>query len=313
MARVSVIIPAYNAERFVAEAIESALGQTGHAPEVIVVNDGSTDGTERVIDRYRGRVKYLVKSNGGVSSARNAGLDLAGGESVLFLDADDRLTPEALRVLLAVRPGAAVVYGDVDYVDERTGDGRTARVPALAGAAPHPARHLFVHGGIPPSAFLIPAELARRVGGFDPRFSYAADLHFFLRCGSLSPFVRAPEVVLHYRQHDSNMSRQYRKAVADNVDARVAYQEWCQDNGLASPLTTAWTRSRLLNRIVGQCIDRRAWYELDVVLDLAREWDLAIPAGSRGRALRRVPQWVFGLKDRLDRVVRRGRAAATAG
>jgi glycosyltransferase involved in cell wall biosynthesis len=92
--KVSVIIPAYNAQKFIKDTIDSVIAQTYPDWEIIVVNDGSTDGTpDLVIKEADNRIKMIHQSNGGVSSARNNGLKHATGEYVIFLDADDLLTP----------------------------------------------------------------------------------------------------------------------------------------------------------------------------------------------------------------------------
>jgi len=100
--RVSVIIAAYNAEAYLAEAIESVLGQTVPPDEVIVIDDGSTDGTRSVLDRFSGRIIALTQANSGQATAVNKGLALAGGELIGFCDADDLWTPRKLELQLAL-------------------------------------------------------------------------------------------------------------------------------------------------------------------------------------------------------------------
>ncbi len=98
---ISVVIPAMNAEAFVGRAIDSALAQTLAPREIIVVDDGSTDGTRQVVQRYGERVRYLQQDNQGASAARNTGIRAASGEWIAFLDADDEWLPE--RLALQVR------------------------------------------------------------------------------------------------------------------------------------------------------------------------------------------------------------------
>ncbi|MBN2210285.1 MAG: glycosyltransferase family 2 protein [Sedimentisphaerales bacterium] len=93
---VSVVIPAYNSERYIARAIESVLGQTLPPQEIIVVDDGSTDGTLKALEPYRDRIQIVRQTNAGASAARNAGIQKAQGKWIAFLDADDEWLPEHL-------------------------------------------------------------------------------------------------------------------------------------------------------------------------------------------------------------------------
>ena len=116
MAKVSVIIPAYNSEQFIAETLDSLVNQTLKDIEVVIVNDGSTDGTQAVIDEYCSKYdifKSYIKENGGVSKARNYGLERATGEYVVFLDADDTYDAGSLEAFYetAKRTGADLVIG----------------------------------------------------------------------------------------------------------------------------------------------------------------------------------------------------------
>lgn len=100
--KISVIVPSYNAEKYIAETLDCLLAQTLGDIEIIAVNDGSTDSTPDIIDAYAAkdcRVIRVDQPNGGVSSARNNGLERARGEYVLFLDSDDLLSSRALELL----------------------------------------------------------------------------------------------------------------------------------------------------------------------------------------------------------------------
>ena len=122
----SVLIPAYQAERFVVAAVESALAQTRPPLEVIVCDDGSTDGTREALEPYRDRIVYLRKENGGEGSAKNAAARAASGDFVVLLDADDTYLPErleALGQLAAARPDLDLVTTDA-FIEV---DGEAAR------------------------------------------------------------------------------------------------------------------------------------------------------------------------------------------
>jgi glycosyltransferase involved in cell wall biosynthesis len=119
---VSIVIDNYNYERFIGRAIESALRQTYPRVEVVVVDDGSTDGSRQVIDRYRHRVIAVEQANGGQGAAVNAGFAASRGDLVIFLDADDELRPQAVgRVVRHLRPGVAKIHFRLDAVDRDGG------------------------------------------------------------------------------------------------------------------------------------------------------------------------------------------------
>lgn len=111
---ISIIIPAYNASAYIAECLRSIVAQSISDKEVIVVDDGSTDTTAAIVRKQFPEVKLISRENGGLSAARNTGLDNASGEWVTFVDADDMLLPDALTTLLgyAESTGADVVNGN---------------------------------------------------------------------------------------------------------------------------------------------------------------------------------------------------------
>ena len=130
---VSVVIPCYNARRFLSETLESALAQTYPYIEIIVVDDGSTDGTTELIRAYVDRVKAEFGPNRGASAARNQGTTLAAGEFIQYLDADDLLVPDAIerRVAALQSVGADVAYSDWEKLVENSRGG----LRSLASAA----------------------------------------------------------------------------------------------------------------------------------------------------------------------------------
>lgn len=117
MLKVSILIPCYNAERWVAQSIQSALDQSYGLKEVIVVDDGSTDGSLQIIQSFGDRIRYYASPNRGGNSARNQLLQLAAGEFVQFLDADDYLRPtkiaDQLQSMVASGTDADVIYSPV--------------------------------------------------------------------------------------------------------------------------------------------------------------------------------------------------------
>ncbi|MCR5670834.1 MAG: glycosyltransferase [Butyrivibrio sp.] len=117
---ISVIVPVYNVEPYLMECLDSILGQSFSSFELIIVDDGSTDGSPMICDTYKNtdeRIKVIHKENGGLSSARNAGLDIALGEYVCFIDSDDRIAPDFLEKLLdrINEKAADIAFCDVDF------------------------------------------------------------------------------------------------------------------------------------------------------------------------------------------------------
>jgi glycosyltransferase involved in cell wall biosynthesis len=126
MAKVSVLIPTYNCEKFIGETLDHVLSQTCQDLEILVVDDGSQDATGAIVERYAAqhplKVRLLCQQNKGPGAARNRGLRNAAGEYIAFLDADDLWKPEKLEKQVAVldhRPEIGLVYCDNYYVDEK--------------------------------------------------------------------------------------------------------------------------------------------------------------------------------------------------
>jgi GT2 family glycosyltransferase len=178
----SVLIPAYQAERFVVTAVESALAQTHPPHEVIVCDDGSTDGTVRVLEPYRDRIIYLRKENGGEASAKNAAARAASGEFVVLLDADDTYLPErleALGQLAAARPDLDLMTTDA-FIEV---DGESAR---RVYASPsrfevHDQRKAILRGNFIHGHAAIRREAYLAVGGFDESIRFTADWDCWIR------------------------------------------------------------------------------------------------------------------------------------
>lgn len=136
-ALVSIIIPNYNYARYLRVAINSALAQTWSPVEIIVVDDGSTDNSREVIESYGERIKPIIKANGGHGSALNAGYAASRGQTVIFLDADDELMPDAVeQVVKAWRPSVAKAQFQLEMIDEN-GTPLGMRVPTFDGYLPN--------------------------------------------------------------------------------------------------------------------------------------------------------------------------------
>jgi glycosyltransferase involved in cell wall biosynthesis len=205
---VSVVIPAYNHARYLAEAVESALGQTLPAVEVIVVDDGSTDETPQVLARHRARVRIVRQANRGVSAARNAGASLAQGDLLAFLDADDVWLPqklEAQAARFADDPELGLVHCAVEDIDA---EGRALRTctDGMEGRVAEEMllfrRAVILGGG---SGAVVTRARFHETGGFDESLGTSADWDLHHRIARRAPVGFVPRVLLRYRVHGANM------------------------------------------------------------------------------------------------------------
>ena len=117
--KVSVIIPVYNGENYVKEAIESALSQTYKNIEIIVVNDGSKDRTEMICKEYKGKIKYFKKNNGGVSTALNLAIEKMTGEYFSWLSHDDLYYPNKIEEEIKAMEENTIILSDYDLINEK--------------------------------------------------------------------------------------------------------------------------------------------------------------------------------------------------
>jgi glycosyltransferase involved in cell wall biosynthesis len=202
---ISVIIPALNRAMYVSRAIDSVLAQKYTDYEIIVVDDGSTDDTRKVLAPYLDTIHYIYEPNRGVSAARNTGIRSAQGEWIAFLDSDDRWLPTKLqRQMECIRDtGADVCFtrsdpGE-DYLRPIRADGVKTSTPAGHRLAQDPLRLLLLEsGGLFVQTMLIERDLLQRIGGFDESLRVAEDTRLIYTLAFLVPFgfVDEPLVVV---------------------------------------------------------------------------------------------------------------------
>lgn len=203
---VSVVIPCYNHAHYLGHAIESVLAQTHRHFEIVVVDDGSTDGTAEVAARYA-EVRVVRQCNAGLSTARNAGLAASRGEYVVFLDADDRLLPDALQAglnSLFLHPEAAFVSGHFRYINA-DGSLRKQQPQLPLESPPYEGmlrgNYITMHATV-----MYRRAIFDEVGGFDPALRSCEDYDLYLRITRGHPVARHDEVVAEYRRHNDSMS-----------------------------------------------------------------------------------------------------------
>jgi glycosyltransferase involved in cell wall biosynthesis len=205
---VSVVVPAYQAERFLAEALESVLKQDYSPLEVIVVDDGSTDRTAAIAASHP--VRLLRRPHRGIAASRNAGLRASRGDLFAILDADDLWPTDRLRIQvehLLEHPKLDLVLGLTEFF--------------LVPGVQRPELGSLLSGGpVPghPSTMLARRELLETVGGFDESIEISNDVDWLARAkdrGALADTL--PQVLLHYRMHGANTTRDRIKLIESEL------------------------------------------------------------------------------------------------
>jgi glycosyltransferase involved in cell wall biosynthesis len=206
---VTAIIPTYNASAYVAQAIRSALDQRDVALEVIVVDDGSTEDTRRVLGPFGERVRYVRQANRGPANARNHGARLATGDWLAFLDADDEWLPGKLAAQLAAADvDAGLVYTDCNYfgdcvrVSARQSDGLRLWNGDIF-------EELLLDNFLTLSSVMIRKSCFQRLGGFDesPELIGVEDWDLWLRYAAEGRVRLCREALTRYRWHAGGTSR----------------------------------------------------------------------------------------------------------
>lgn len=224
--RFSVIIPAYNSETTLARAIDSVLAQSYPAQEIIVVDDGSADGTPDVAARYGKKLRYLRQDNAGVSSARNRGAQAASGDWLAFLDADDWYYPDRLKLHAEwIQEDATLDFltGDYEYQDEAGNllgtsmaqheAGRMMLAKAAGRARvvmdqPHEIQAYVADHFGDTHTLSVPRALFIELGGYPPGYKVCEDVHFLTRLVSRSRRIGVVCVPLGvYLIHNSSATR----------------------------------------------------------------------------------------------------------
>ena len=221
MPHVSVIIPSFNCARYVGRAIESVLSQSYRDYEIIVVDDGSTDGTAETVNSYKDKVRYFYQSNSGVSSARNLALKVSSGAFVAYLDADDLWYPQKLdrqMQYLDAHPDCGLLHSDVSVVDEEDRIVHTRFNAETARPIPqgHCTRDLLQRCHIQTLTVVERRECIERIGGFDEQLPIAQDyMHWIMIALGGWAFGYIDEPLAKYRWRSGSLMGSRKRLLED--------------------------------------------------------------------------------------------------
>lgn len=306
MTRISVVIPCYNAEKFLAEALASVMAQTLSPHEVIVVDDGSRDASVKVAGGFPSVKLIAQPENLGGSAARNRGVKEAEGELIAFLDADDIWEPHHLRVvsdLLLRHPTCALAFSLVRAFGDRDNTWGAALPAHTASDAFWPSWRTTI---VPMDTVVMWRQVFIETGGFDQTLRHVNDFEYWLRVSRHRPFVCTHEVTARYRRYPGSVSSNieacrraeyrvradvYAKALKTESAAHITRLE--QEYRLAweARCKEAWAsrNSRLLRLylelgagVPGAGNARRRWQARKLLLPLVRLTDRLPPHLRRG-------------------------------
>jgi len=222
--KVSIVIPVYNAENYLQECVDSCLKQTYQNIEIIAVDDGSTDGSSKILKSYSEKIKSITKKNGGTPSALNAGIKSMTGEWFKWLSADDVLYENAIEVLVreaesqGERAKSLIFYSSYDIIDENgiiveefvePNYNNLSSLQRNAILLDH-----YVGNG---STSLIHRSIFERCGVFDENIGFKEDYEFWLRCCIINDcdLFLIPQKLAKYRVHSTQLTK---KKVRENIE-----------------------------------------------------------------------------------------------
>ncbi|MCF7834034.1 MAG: glycosyltransferase [Candidatus Pacebacteria bacterium] len=217
--KIDAIIPAYNGARFILQALDSVVNQTLPPNKIIVVDDGSTDNTNKIVSNYaknsKIEIKIVQKENGGLSSARNAGIKESNAYFIGFLDADDVWTPEKLSEQIKIFEDTefgnlGLVYCDYFIIDKNGNvNKKEKKIPLNQGIRGSAFPFLLVGNKVlsSGSGVLIKKEVFNTVGYFDESLKYAEDWDMWLRISQKYEIDYSVKRLVKIRRHDENMTK----------------------------------------------------------------------------------------------------------
>ena len=240
--KISAVIPAYNSAEFLKEAIDSILKQTHPVDEIIIVDDGSTDQTQQVVESFGDQITYIKQANQGPSAARNNGILAAKGDWIAFLDADDQWTADKIEQQLNAlkkAPTLKLIAADMAEVDQ-TGDLLIESVLAkhnlleqfrsLNGKPlPNALASLVTKNFIPTGTVLAERAVLIESECFNPQIRFGEDLELWAKIACNHPITCLPEVMMLRRQHGNNATQNSEAMLKDLIKVMQSVKRWGRD------------------------------------------------------------------------------------
>ena len=219
---VSVIIPTYNSADYIEEALESVFKQTFQDFEIIVIDDGSNDGTGEILKKYGDRVRYLFQDNSGPASARNKGIRIARGRYIAFLDADDIWLPTKLEKQIGLFyqcEHLGMVTTGVCSFDERGvfGFSTNKRKTLMHGDI---ARNIFLHSNVGTPTVMVRKEVFDNIGFFEENIRQAEDDNMWIRIAANYDIELIDETLIKVRNHPQRMTLN-KSELLDSVQTNI--------------------------------------------------------------------------------------------
>lgn len=235
MALISVIIPCFNAEPWIRQTLNSVISQEIKNLEIIIIDDGSTDNSAKIIENEFPFVHLIKTENQGPSKTRNLGTKLSKGEFIQYLDADDLLAPGKLKLQLEAlkMSGADVAYGDWQKLIKGP-DGEYIKKEVVRREIQNPEIDLFTDFWCPPAAYLFRRGIVEKVGGFNEGLPIIQDARFSLDCALFGArFVYCEGIMAYYREpsKSSVSKRDPVGFIRDCLHNVMEVEKWWQDHG----------------------------------------------------------------------------------
>ncbi len=225
--RISVVLPVFNGELFIADAIRSLLDQTFGDFELLVIDDGSTDRTPEILKTFQDSRMRVIKNaeNLGLIRSLNLGIELARGEFIARMDADDIAFPKRLETQLAFlnnNPGVSVVGSNIVVFNQDTVDGRCLMTPPQTAAQIH--WELLRVSCLYHPTVLIRRSVFADERAYDPEYTHCEDYELWLRLSRRFELANIPESLLYYRRHDLSIGRLHQSLQREHSERALALE-----------------------------------------------------------------------------------------